>query len=210
MKHFFCALALSTMLAPALAQETTFFDSVPTTPPTITMKNAIVVTPIIVPDDDLRSMLDVQMWHFTVKAPAGGATPSARLELRVTGQTPKPLEFTDGGVLNRKNSDVVVGVAPVEGNDLSKAKQWKIYLRTKADPTDIFSAAGSNEIENPLKDLKFEITRTSAGAGYALPKTNGDIPLISLYTVAENFDHPPTLTAEIVLVLTAETPQPKN
>ena len=204
MKPIFCALALSLLLAPARAQNGAFFDSPPVTPIAVTMKSGIVVTPIIVPDDDLRSIIDVQMWHFTLQAPADGATPSAQLELRVPGQKPKSLEFNDGGVLDRKSSDVVIGMAPVEGNDLSKAKQWKIYLRTKADPTDIFSAASSKKIDNPLQDLKFEITRYSAGTGYALPKINGDIPLVSLYKVAPNLDGPPTLAAEIVLVLGAE------
>lgn len=204
MKPHLCALALCAFLAPAIAQPSSFFDSPPAKPVAVTMKNGIVVTPIIVPDDDLRSILDVQMWHFTIKASADGATPTARLELRVPGQKPKPLEFTDGGVLAGKSSDCVFGIAPVNGNDLSKAAQWKIYLRTKADPTDIFSAAGSNEIANPLQDLKFEISRFSAGTGYAVPKANGDIPLISLYKVAENLDGPPTLAAELVLVFAAK------
>ena len=207
MKHLICALALLATLTPALAQQDKSpFDKIPPAKPVaVTMKSGFVVTPIVVPDDDLRSMLDVQMWHFLVKAPKGGATPTAHLELRVPGKPPQILTTNDGGILDSESSDFVVGLAPANGTSLSKADKWKVYLRTRSNAADIFSASASNEEENPIKDLKFELSRYNAGTGYALPNPNGDIPLISLYKINFNPPGKPTPVAELVLVLSAKS-----
>ena len=205
MKLLLCALALFTALAPALAQTESPFDNTPPAKPLeVTMKSGIVVTPIVVPDDDLRSMLDVQMWHFLVKAPEGGATPTAHLELRVPGKPPQILTTNDSGILDSESSDFVVGLAPANGTSLSKADKWKVYLRTRSNAADIFSASASNEEENPIKDLQFVLSRYNAGTGYALPNPNGDIPLISLYKLAEKLPGSPVPVAQLVLVLTAK------
>ncbi|HEX8463824.1 MAG TPA: hypothetical protein VF627_04330 [Abditibacterium sp.] len=206
MKPLLCTLALFTMLAPALAQTESPFDQTPPAKPkAVTMKSGILVTPIIVPDDDLRSILDVKMWHFSIKAPAHSTAPVPRLELRVPGQPPQLFGFMDGFISN-ENSDFLIGIAPIGGTSLSKAAKWKIFYRTRSDATSQFTASASDEEDNPIKGLNFMIARYNAGTGYALPNPNGDIPLISLYKFPAKRPGAPIRVAELVLTFTATKP----
>ena len=74
----------------------------------------------------------------------------------------------------------------------------------------------TSEVDNPIKDTLEKFSSRSIryenNGNYALPQTDGVIPLISYYGAATQTDNPPmmnrldnpTLFAELVLVLSVE------
>ena len=189
MKPLFCALALCTVLAPALAQDaaTAPVAASQAAPiPTIKLDNGLSVTPVARPATDLETLADAHFWRFHIEAPSATGV-SQQLELRVPGKPPQiigtPLAFV--GV---QSLDVLIGLAPIDGGYLVSANNWKIYQRVQGPsqgpkPFD-FPMIGAPA--NPLKSFKFGPIRYGTERDYSLPQTNGDVPLITLHAPNEN------------------------
>ena len=220
MKPILCALAFLITLAPALAQDAA---TVPVaaqvqsaTLPSVTLDNGIIVTPIVRQSSDLEQMMDVKMWQFHVQRPTRGAVIQPQLQLREPGKEPRNLEGMTS-FFGQEKTDMVVGIAPANASFLDSADKWKVYVRTRdlqdTEPT-MFDITSTSEIGNPLKEamkgLNSRSTDYKNNGRYALPGTDGVIPLVSYYGAA--IDGPPMMTnaddlpliAELVLVFTVE------
>ncbi len=208
MKPLFCALALFTMLAPAMAQDAATAPISSPFMPAIKLDSGIIITPIVRTPGDLETMLDVHFWQFHVQAPDPDTFVATRLEMRVPGQGPRLFGVGQADFFPEK-LNIVVGIAPVIGNSLTTADDWKTYYRrselsgeTSANSrySSSYSSSGGS---NPIKNLQFRLTRYGSGGEYALPQTNGDIPLITTYGASKDNEEPPII-AELVLVITAK------
>ncbi len=217
MKPLFCALALCTMLAPAMAQEaaTAPEDKTPVGVPympTVKLDSGISITPVLRTPSDLERMTDVHFWQFHLQLPATVTYVPARIYFRVPGKSQR-LVGTGGLDFLKGETDLIVGIAPVTCNSLSTAGEWKIYYRTQEIPEgpDKPARVSSSVQANPIKDLKFESTRYGVGDDYALPDNNGDAPLMSLYRYERNDQgNKEILVAELVLTFINQKPQPQK
>ena len=223
MKPIFCALALCLMLAPAIAQTDAPPPAKITAPlASVTLDNGFIITPFRRPASDLENMMDAKMWEFHIQPTSPAVIVTLYLELRVPGKEPQRLSGS-GGFFGQKNRDYTVGIAPANSSFLENADKWKTYHRARdlAGGTSMDDIPLTSEIDNPFKDVLKGLNSYSMsygkGSDYALPQPNGDIPLITLFGPGKNTE-PGMMTAaeetpiiaELVLVLTAETPQPKK
>ena len=209
------------MLAPALAQTDAPLPAKITAPlASVTLDNGLVVTPVRRSASDAENIMDAKMWEFHIQSTSPAVIVTLYLELRVPGREPKRLDGS-GSFFGQKNTDFTVGIAPANSSFLEYADKWKIYHRARdlAYEPGIDDIATTSETDNPLKEvikgLNSRSTDYKNNGRYALPSTDGVIPLVSYYGAA--IDAPPMMTddnlpliAELVLVLDAQTPQPKN
>ena len=215
MKHLICALALCATLAPALAQDAATPPVAATAPattepqsqsaplPAVKLDNGLFVTPVARPASDLEAIADVHFWRFHIESSAVNGL-SQRLELRVPGEEPQRVGAGGLGLSNLNILNLLVGIAPVDSGYLQSAGKWKIYYRMQGLSQDSkpFDIPITTESDNPIKSLRVPVVRYGNGGDYALPQTNGDVPLISIYE--QNIEgEKQTLVAELVLVLTA-------
>ena len=209
MKSLLCILAL--LGAPALAQEvaTAPVVATPIPPiPSVTLDKGLIVTPVVVPFDSLRSMLGAQLWRYNVKASAPDTNVIVRFEVRTTGQKPEIWPFPLG-VIKAGETELTFGLLPQGGTGLSDADTWRFNLSTRNPVNEPNNTVFNGGWPNPLKD--FNSTQGTAEyihpqGDYIVPETNGDIILKGY--VDGTKEKP--ITKEIVLVLADQKPQSKN
>ena len=201
MKPLFCALALLTMLAPALAQDAaTAFDRERTRqeiPKTVTLDNGLLVTPVIVPYDDLGSMLDAQLWRFKIKPPAPDTFMQAQLEIRKTGEDiDKTYAFGFGF---SEEIELTFGMMPRGGSVFESADFWKVHFVPRLLSGELLFSTVNGELQNPIKDFKWKTGESSGEDGaIARPLSNGDVVLKKYFGGTPE----KPVVVELVLVLT--------
>ena len=212
MKPLFCALALALSLAPAIADEaaTASAPAIQTVAKSVTLSSGLIVTPVAVPFDALRSMLDVQMWRFNVKPSTPNTFFQMQLEVRTTGEETgdKIRKENAFGFLIEDETEVTLGLLPKGGSTFANAEYWRVHFSGRRLSGEPFFTPTNGDIVNPIKDLKWERGEESGdGQIYnsSYPAPNGDIVLQTYFGgTAEK----PVVT-KLVLVLTAKTPTSK-
>ena len=184
MKPLLCALALLTMFAPARAQDAaTAFDRERTRqeiPKTVTLDNGLLVTPVIVPYDDLSSMLDAQMWRFKIKPPAPDTFMQAQLEIRKTGEeTGEDIEKRNAfGFGFSEEIELTFGMLPRGGSTFENADFWKVHFVPRLLSGELLFSTVNGELQNPIKDFEWKTGESSGeDSAIARPLPNGDVVL---------------------------------
>ncbi len=208
MKPLLCALALLALSAPLHAQTEAAPTEAPATqtqdaPKAATLDNGLVVTPVILPYDDLSSLLDVQMWRFNIKPQKPDIFLEARLEWRKTGEDALPMGGI-GFVLGNE-TELTFGTTPKGGSGFNDADFWRVHYAARRPSGEFDSPPFDIGVSNPTRGIVWQKDAVSGQYGaIARPSPNGDVPLQKFTAgTPEN----PTV-AELVLVLTAK-PQPK-
>ena len=211
MKPLICALALLTMLAPAIAQTAATADVAdsPILPiPSVTLDSGLLVTPVVVPFDSLRSMLGAQLWRFNIKATAPDTNVAVEFEVRTTGEKPERWPFPLGAI-GAGETELTFGLLPQGGSDMSDADTWRFNLSTRNPANASNNTVFNGGWPNPLKNFKWTqgIAEYIHPQGdYILPETNGDIILKGYVGGTEE----KPITKQIVLIFVGQTPQPKK
>ena len=211
MKPLLCALGLLALSAPLRAQTDVAAPNVTAPSSAVKLAGGILVTPVLRPASDLESILDVHFWRFHIVAPKGDVALKPRTELRVPGRESQiVLEGAD--LTGLEGADFLVGLAPSGNAELGTTPKWKVSYRVSKLSSDAkpFDFAVMDERDNPLKGLKIGAT-TYGKRDYAVPKPNGDVPLITyraplqnlLNFKVEDLEKQPVI-AELVLVLNAK------
>lgn len=205
MKRFLCLLILLRATTPVWAQPQPVVadvPAVPAAPKSVTLDNGLLVTPVIVPRDDVRDMLDIKMWRFNIKPPAPGTWFQAQMELRTTGKTPDEMNAIGMGLSDE--TELTFGILPKGGSMFSNAEMWRIHFATRSLGGKTPDIPSDGDRINPIKDLEWTGGTEVTSGHAAKPLPNGDILLMQFRSgTKEN----PILT-ELVLVLTAKTPEP--
>ncbi len=218
MKPILTALALCTFLAPAIAQEA----ATPPAPPQVWVEphpevqligeathttDGLSIAPITVPTSDIALIMDIKMWRFRVQSPKGNLGLNFRMELRRPDQ--KPMVLASGSFGISSDTELICGLMAKSGDTLVKAETLKLYFRAHdlSPKTNVGDLKGDNgynvEFKNEIKSLKFD--SYSGGEGnWTFISKNGNIVLMEF----DNWGGPPR--NELVLVLTADIPQPKK
>ena len=157
MKPLFCALALSLILAPALAQDaaTTPGAATPTAAKSAVTDDGLIITPLDVPTDIAAKMLGLQTRRFKVVVPNADSRLSTSLQMRQFGKkwplngveisgAPKEFEYT-------------LSFMPLETEFLMKAEKLRVYqemrvLKESSPPTG--SRSGLSTLPNPWLELQ--------------------------------------------------------
>ncbi len=215
MKPLFCALALCTFLAPALAQDaaTAPVAASQTTIKSVTLDSGLIVTPVAIPFDALRSMLGAQLWRYNIKRPAPNTSFQMQLEVRTTGEETgdkiREKAAFSFMVEDEDEIEITFGLLPKGGSTFSNAEYWRVHFSGRRLSGKPFFSPTNGDIQNPLKDLKWERGEASGdGQIYnsSYPASNGDIVLQTYFGgTAEK-----PIVTKLVLVITAKTPQPKK
>ena len=206
MKPLFCALALCAMLAPALAQEaaTAPVAASPIPPiPSVTLDSGLIVTPVVVPFDSLRSMLGAQLWRFNIKATAPDTNVAVEFEVRTTGEKPERWPFPLANI-EAGETELTFGLLPQGGSDISDADTWRFNLSTRNPANASNNTVFNGGWPNPLKNFKWTqgIAEYIHPQGdYISPATNGDTILRGYVGGTE--DKP--IAKEIVLIFAHES-----
>ena len=221
MKPLFCALALCTTLAPALSQEaatppvaTNFMPLEPQLIIATQTNDGLTITPVELPVDHVGTMLGIKMWQFKIEPPRD-ATPATRLRYRLELQRPgqKPIEM-DSGRLDFSVNEVprtlefTFGLMPEGKETIDNAETLKVYAATHIweSKSSIGNQAIIGHFNNPLAKLNV-LAPILGGALSAEVYANGTAQLIQLAVEGDDREDG---DSEVVLVLTAETPQPKK
>ena len=218
MKPLFCALALFTILAPALAQDAA-------TPPTTTVtldlgdpatlgqriglprptltKDEITITAIERPVDHVAAMLDINLWQFKVEPPkptADGLLLHYSLQLQRSGRD--PIEMDSGGrgfaiYGIPRTLEFTLGLKPESGKSLEESERLELYIANQIWNLPGASGASSSHytLKNSLKD--FAVTSLSPTPNI---DASGNIVLMDFKT-----DGDTKSDTKLVLVLTADS-----
>ena len=205
MKPWLCALALLALSAPLRAQTG---DVAPPAdqpqqevPKAVKLDDGLIVTPVIVPYDDLSSMLDVQMWRFNIKPPATDTNFQAQLEVRKRGaESGDEIQHRNAvGFTLFEETELTFALMPKGGHGFTGADFWRVHFasrrlsgRTSFGPIDA-------DLQNPMKDFRWDRGEVSGENGaIAHPVPNGDI-ILQKY-IGGTPEKP--VTVELVLVIT--------
>ena len=174
MKLLFCALALCTLLAPAIA------DDAATSPLAVAKPNVKSVetdfswqiTPVVLPEDNAAAMLNMKFWRFKVESPDKNLRCAYKLELRRYQQT--PVAISDGNFnVSSGKAEFTLGLMPVGENAVWEAKEIKVSTRFRS----LDSAPSINNYDypkvckNPIKDI---ISRGTIVVSAATAEVNAD------------------------------------
>ena len=186
MKLHFTALALCTMIAPALAQPQ------PATPTTISYLQPVEtnfgwrITPVVLPEDNAAAMFGMKFWRFKVESPDEKLKGTYTLELRRYRQEPITIhqgEFEFGG-----NVELTFGLMPKGEESLWEADEIKFSSRFRLLDQTPSTNDGANVTicKNPVK----EITSNRIITGYAGVgeiKSDGSV-VLTRFLVGETLD----------------------
>ena len=212
MKPIICALALCATLAPALAQDAAT-PPVATTqtqdaPEAVKLDNGLIVTPIVMPDDELQNISGVEMWRFLVQPPAPNTNFYARAELRKPGGNWQAIAL-DSIVGPSHDIKVTLGLMPIDGFSMTDAVKWKsmIHLREFQGEQTFNNTTSRGQLDNPVKDLQ-DVTASIIGSSpYVTPvivRPNGEVTLMTFSSGPRNEYDKQVQSAELVLVFEAK------
>ena len=194
MKLLFCALALSLMLVPAIADDAaTAPDSSETAtqyiaPKPVKLDNGLTVTPIVLPYDEIGEMMGAKLWRFRIEKPAA---PVPLLMAYVVLRTPGEPEKIVGLDISNNVShemELTLGLLPSNNFSLDLADRWRIRIhhREISKKMTVSESIFTRNMENPVKNLEnvSQSTSDSFPNRYGRVQANGEVNLI-------NFNHGP-------------------
>ena len=180
MKPLFCALALFTTMAPALAQDAATAKTpvlIPLGSAATKTADGLNITPVDVPASDVSKMLDIRIWRFLIQTPKPGLRLTTRLELRQTGKD--ALIVRENSATAERQQEFTLGLMPQE-ETLTTSAKLKMYTETRVIEGYTVNQMGQSgqsslgPIPNPLLGLKLN----GYSPGYGAIASDGAIELI--------------------------------